>query len=898
MGLMNIYTEEKSGMGLLVRPNSYFDRTFTNLLLVMLFFMTILSTAGCRNSERTVADDANRSAESSAEQSGDGQSGDAESNSGSEQDLTGTSTNDAGSNSASEMGEAPAASSAPLDSVPITLSNTPLAPPDQLARAVQLFNNGDYVAVRRELTDLSNEGKLSERSTTRSTGDEDNVEGSSLNAEAQFLLAKSYLANDEYGQTLLVIDPMMEKLPTDDVVRAKMLYLRARALNGLGRYNEAIVNYKEFEGYYSEAVAATQEQIAANFLALGNVEDAGRAYRLAADASIDIGEQVRLLEALAQSYVAMSQMDEAVAVYDEILSVARNSDYRAEILFTAGQTLANAGNKADAITRWQVAMDEAPENKYAYLSLIELVGLDVGVDQFQRGYIDLEAQAYLPAIDAFKEYLDEVEPSDKRAGQAMHYLGQSYLGAGNYEVANQLFERVIDLYPDCVCVGQAWLDLAESQAWLGSGPQARRTYRTFARENSDDALAAEALWRSGLLAFNEGSQLEVAADFFALSDDFPESERAPLALYIVGIGAYREGLTGQAVRVYERMQEKHEAYRPDAVGYWLGRAYFDSDDPGKARAAWRGVVDKIPDTFYGVLSAIALRKPGRAAHTLDDVTSIAGAASKLQGDDGGQPFAEKWLAEWLEDVDVSGVTAELPAAVDSDVDLKVGRVMMELDQRFEALAALERVYVRYGDKPNLLYPLSLEFERLGAYRLSLITMERLIQLSPAELVEDTPIFLQRYVYPRRYPDLVERAARNNNIDPLLYYSLIRQESLFEKGARSYAAAQGLAQIIPDTAQWIADQVAYPDFRNDLVLRPHINLDFGAYYLDWARNYLDNNLISALVGYNAGPGNSLEWRKISGLDDALFVEILSVNEPRLYILKITSNYYHYNRLYTE
>jgi len=320
-----------------------------------------------------------------------------------------------------------------------------------------------------------------------------------------------------------------------------------------------------------------QEKIAAIFLRLGSLKDATLAYRLAADAAHDDLTRVQMLEALAETYVAIDLTDEAIHTYDKILSMAQKPGYRAQILFLAGRVLANANEEEKAITRWQATITEAPDNQYAYLALIELVNRDIEVDQYQRGYIDLQSKAYTPAIDAFETYLDNVEPNDKLAGQAMHYLGQSHLGVGNYQVANQIFERVIETYPKCVCFGQAWLDLAESQAWLGQGLEARRTYRTFARENSKNELAPEALWRSGLLAFNEGSQLEVAADFFALADDFPESERAPYALYIAGIGAYRDGLYGQTERVYKRMQEVQDEYRPDAVGYWLGRAYFETE---------------------------------------------------------------------------------------------------------------------------------------------------------------------------------------------------------------------------------------------------------------------------------------------------------------------------------
>ncbi|MEI2622966.1 MAG: lytic transglycosylase domain-containing protein [Giesbergeria sp.] len=175
-------------------------------------------------------------------------------------------------------------------------------------------------------------------------------------------------------------------------------------------------------------------------------------------------------------------------------------------------------------------------------------------------------------------------------------------------------------------------------------------------------------------------------------------------------------------------------------------------------------------------------------------------------------------------------------------------------------------------------------------------MSRLLQFSPAGLVENAPIFLQSFVYPRYFDELITSEARAHNMDPFLYYGMIRQESLFEEGARSYAAAQGLAQIIPDTARWVADQQGHPDWSNNLIYRPFINVNFGAYYFDWVRLYLDGNEVSALVGYNAGPGNAKTWRDLSGADDTQFVEILTFSEPRLYVQLITENLYHYTRLY--
>ena len=112
---------------------------------------------------------------------------------------------------------------------------------------------------------------------------------------------------------------------------------------------------------------------------------------------------------------------------------------------------------------------------------------------------------------------------------------------------------------------------------------------------------------------------------------------------------------------------------------------------------------------------------------------------------------------------VSGEFSALPPELAADQDLARGRLLLELDQRGDALTALERVYQRNSDNPRALYPLSLEFARLGAYRLSLLAATRLLIRSGAGLVEDGPIFIQRLAYPQPFADLIVREAQANGI---------------------------------------------------------------------------------------------------------------------------------------
>ncbi len=753
-----------------------------------------------------------------------------------------------------------------------------------LNKGRQLYRVGNYDAALAALNELLGRSGLDDR----------------LAMEARFEFARASLANGAPAAALTALDQLDATAQAAGASAADFLgrdtFLRARALEASGAYDAAIQAYWSFLEAYPWMNEYVQPRIADAYMALGNVDAATDALRRAADASADPPAKSRLLEREAQLFNDAGRPGEAAAALLAILDFAQNSVYRTSIRYQAGTALANAGNDPAAIEQWRAATAEAPASHAAYLALVELVNRNLDFDLVDRGYIDLIEGAYLPAINAYNAFLESADPTDARYASALLGLAQSHIGAEDPASAIPLLDRIINEFAASDSFGQAWLQKATALAAQGDEAGARRVLRTFARDYAGDALAPEALWQSASMALRVGNDVEAAVDLLALAELFPQSSRAADALYAVGTGALRAGLHGQAVASYTRLQAEYPDYRWPGVAYWLGRAHAADNQPDAARAVWQALVERAPDIYYGVLAAQALKGlPVTDAAMLSNISQIVGPPSRLAGDDGSQSFAEQWLLQWDAFAGVSN-PAVLPAAVAADQDLRTGRLLLQVDDRISANDALDRLYGRYKDDPQALYPLSLEFARIGAYRHSITSMARLLQFSPAGLVENAPIFLQSFVYPRYFDELITTEARAHDMDPFLYYGMIRQESLFEEGARSYAAAQGLAQIIPDTARWVATQQGHPDWDNELIYRPYINVNFGAYYFDFVRDYLDGNEVSALVGYNAGPGNSESWRELSGADDTQFVEILTYSEPRLYVQLITENLYHYTRLY--
>ena len=156
-------------------------------------------------------------------------------------------------------------------------------------------------------------------------------------------------------------------------------------------------------------------------------------------------------------------------------------------------------------------------------------------------------------------------------------------------------------------------------------------------------------------------------------------------------------------------------------------------------------------------------------------------------------------------------------------------------------------------------------------------------------------FSLRFVTPFRVQ--LEAAAGERGLDPAWVYGLIRQESRFIMDARSSASAQGLMQIIPPTARWIARRLGVNDFRLEQLNELDTNLRFGTYYLRSVHDDLENSPLLASAGYNAGPNRPRQWRSTlpRPLEGAAFAEIIPFTETRDYVKKVLSNAAFYGAL---
>jgi len=154
----------------------------------------------------------------------------------------------------------------------------------------------------------------------------------------------------------------------------------------------------------------------------------------------------------------------------------------------------------------------------------------------------------------------------------------------------------------------------------------------------------------------------------------------------------------------------------------------------------------------------------------------------------------------------------------------------------------------------------------------------------------------RYLAP--YRERVEPKTRELALDQGWVYGLMRQESRFITRAKSSVGAQGLMQVMPATASWVAKKIGLAGYHPDRVTEMDINVTLGTNYLKMVLASLDNHPVLASAAYNAGPGRAKRWRADRPLEGAIYAETIPFTETRDYVKKVMSNAVYYSALFED
>ncbi|MGD9030142.1 MAG: tetratricopeptide repeat protein, partial [Anaerolineae bacterium] len=592
----------------------------------------------------------------------------------------------------------------------------------------------------------------------------------------------------------------------------------------------------------------------------------------------------------ALAHAALGEYDAAVEQYDAILAVASFPAYRARIAHQAADTLLLAGELESGYARHRAVVEAYPTQEHAYLSLVELVEAGRPVNDYLRGVVDYYGGAYGQAVTALYRYI--LEEPDTHSGDAHWYAGLSFLESDSIDLAINEFELLIETHPaEDRYWGDAWLKLGDVYADQGETDQALATYRAFVQAAPGHDLAAEALWEAAQLLERTGATEAAAEAYLDCQQAYPGAEVASPALLRGGLQLFQLDRLPDAAAAWQTLAEGYpdSPYQPAAF-LWLGKLRLAQGDRETAEGVLEESSAAAREEYYGLRAAQLAAAP--------DAEPFPPSTYSPRDDTTGRQKADAWLADWL-GLETSEGLGELSPNLASDARLQRGRELWRLGRFQQAKDELEALRRETTSDPLSQYQLSLAYSELGLYRSSILCAWRLIGLSPVTRTVDAPPFIVQLAYPTAYEDLVVENAAQNELDTLLVFALIRQESLFESFAASIASAQGLMQVIPPTGAEISADLNWPpDYETADLYRPYVSVRFGTHYLAKQRDRFDGRIDAALAGYNGGPGNAQRWLERAGDDPDLFLETITFGETRLYLQRILEHYAIYRSLYGE
>ena len=680
----------------------------------------------------------------------------------------------------------------------------------------------------------------------------------------------------------------LERYPPDSQA-AKATFWLAQARQGQMDWEGSIEAFQAYLAMEDMLTSYVSDMIADSYLALGEADLALEAYETALMGAATTEKVIAMRERLAQAYLAAGQIDAAIAQYDAISALADDDRTLARMDYLAGYALMISGHIEEGVARYLHAVHQYPAAYHSYLALIELVDLGHPVDDFARGLVDYHAGAYIPAISAFYRHIEDNLYDHTADGHL--YIARCYASIGNYPAALAELEVVLETHQGDPLWDEAWLEQAVIQEQADDIEGAADTYEEFANAFPTNELAPVALWRGGRL-LEEWSEWDRAYRLYhQLVSQYPRNPDSSEALYRAGLMVYRSGQIEAARQDWDDLIANYptsEWVAPALI--WLLHAAGEEEGAlsSEALTKYETIAASLPrNSYYAIRAAdlvsgvLPFEPPVTISWPADE------AADRLE--------AEEWLKEWLRlkaNTDLAGLSPEIL----SDSRWQRGRRLWELGLLEEARVELDSL--RYDLRGDAIasYQLALAFREIGLYRSSILAAHAVISLSLASTPLDVPRFIAMLSYPVYYLDLVQAASIDFGVDPLLLFSMIRQESLFEPFARSWAAAQGLMQVIPSTGAEIASQLGCPDYRNEDLYRPIVSIQFGAYYISQQLEAFGNRPYVALSAYNAGPGNAARWYEL-GLDSPdLYLEIITLDEPKRYIQLIYSHYTMYRALY--
>jgi soluble lytic murein transglycosylase len=581
----------------------------------------------------------------------------------------------------------------------------------------------------------------------------------------------------------------------------------------------------------------------------------------------------------AQAYQSLNRSDRAVQIWQQIRQEYPDSGAIAAALYQLDSFDPEAGNHL--LDRYPYSPNAQALIRARLKEKPDRVDLLLLLAKYNR-----EEDTTAIKDRLFLEYADKLKPEDWEAIAFGYWQKKEHRKAADAYLYSRLTPR--NLF-------RAAREFEEN----GNKTQAINTYQKLLREFHDAQEAGFALLRLASLS----SGKEALSYFNLVIKKFPAQAPSALHSKIIVLNALHKDVdaietekqllqnypNSEATLQYRWSKAKYLAAKKDYLGawqwlqpivqseiesdslpeiyFWAGKWALQIDRPQDAKIAFTNAIARYPESYYAWRSAVLLGWQVGDFNTVRQMSpQIQLPTARLVPLAGSEAFKELFRLGQDEDA------WNLFLAEYGD------RQHLSIEEQFTEGAML---IARGKPRQGILLIRDLK-NRDGLQEQSQL---KVLRHNPKYWLTLFPFPFQKYILD---------SSKQNQINPLLTVSLMRQESGFQTKIDSVVGAAGLMQLMPDTAQWIAEQIKFENYSLD---KPEDNIRIATAYLSHLHQVNNNSSLLTVASYNAGGANASKWVKQYSLKDSdIFVKNIPFPETKDYVESVFGNYWNYLRLY--
>ena len=645
---------------------------------------------------------------------------------------------------------------------------------------------------------------------------------------------------------------------------SEALIQRARALSASGNHRESAAAWQTV-GAREPAIAslATREAIRA-LIAAGDVAAANQGLSILGTAA-----PADLLLRAADLLAATRDFDAAAAMYRRAREAAGRTTVADAAAIGLARTLEQHGKLEEALETYrelQLTFRELAAYDYADAGArrlsAQLNGAEALTEEDFETIVDRLAgiAAFQRAVDMQTEWLstfpDSARRDQIRADRVQYLYSLRANDDARFHAQAFLNER-----PDSSQASDVFITLFRLDVREGRSAQVEKRGRAIMEGAVSGASLSDRQGAGRLLAeylVSIGQPAKALGVYSALYKMTPARRGRVDVLWRMSIASLRAGNPARAVKELDQvLRLKPDSETERAASFWLAYAQDAAGSKAAARAQWSSLAARAPFTYYGARAATRSGAPQREATLAFPVLALSDVVIAHP------------------DYQAAALLSRTGMLPDAAVYARRLNAAFRRDDAVALLAA--RASEAAGDYSSASTLMSSYF---GPY----------LQQPATNLPAD----FWSLAYPRAYWVEVSAAAARHKVDPLLMIGLARQESHFDRSARSPVGAVGLFQVMPYTAAELDPAFSNPAAMERLV-QPEVSAELAARLLSLLQGRFKGALAPTIASYNADKERvQVWWDAAAGLPEELFIDSIPYQQTRAYVRQVLTNYAMYQR----